>query len=142
MTKQKEHRGVVAADPSQWSKKSQRTLAFHYVKEYKNIEYECWHCHKSAVFSADDQKYTYEVKKAHVDQRRILCPVCWEKSQIIKNDIHICEKKWLESKETLKNDAEFLANWLQLLVLCEEYIPYKPNTAKKNMLKKLLNKID
>jgi Probable zinc-ribbon domain len=130
---------IVRADPSQWSEKSQNSVAFHFIKEYKNIEYNCWRCKKSAVFSAYDQKYTFEVKKASIDQRRSLCQECWENSLIIKHDIRLCEEKWAESKKTLKNDADFLSHWLRLLVSLEEYVPYKPNTAAKNMLKKLIN---
>jgi hypothetical protein len=130
---------IVPADPSQWSEKSQSSVTFHWVKEYKDIEYNCWRCKKSAVFSAYDQKYTYEVKKAPIDQCRSLCLECWENSLKIKHNIRLCEEKWAESKRTLKNDKDFLSHWLQLLVLLEEYIHYKPNTAVKNMLKKLIN---
>ena len=139
MTTEEESINVVPADPLQWSQQSQRSVSFHWVKEYKDIEYKCWHCEKSAVFSAEDQKYTYEVKKAPIDQRRILCPECWGQSQVIAKDIRACEEKWAESKNSLKNDADFLSHWLQLLLSREAYVPYKPNTAAKNMLRKLLD---
>jgi Probable zinc-ribbon domain len=130
---------IVLANPSQWSEKDQGSVAFHFTKEYTDIEYKCWRCKKSAVFSANDQKYTFEVKKAPIDQRRSLCQECWENSLIIKHDIRLCEEKWAESKKTLKNDTDFLSHWFQLLVSLEEYVTYKPNTAAKNMLKKLIN---
>lgn len=63
----------VPADPTKWSEKSQQTVGFHCIKEYRDITYDCWRCKKSAVLSAADQRYTYEVKKAPIDQRRILC---------------------------------------------------------------------
>jgi hypothetical protein len=66
----------VPADPSKWSEKSQHSVSFHCVKQYTarytDIAYNCWRCKKATVFSAADQKYTYEVKKAPIDQRRIL----------------------------------------------------------------------
>jgi Probable zinc-ribbon domain len=68
----------VPADPSKWSEKSQQTLSFDFMKVYKDIAYNCWRCKQSAVFSAADQQYTYEVKKALIDPRRILCTECWK----------------------------------------------------------------
>jgi Probable zinc-ribbon domain len=130
---------IVLANPSQWSEKDQGSVAFHFTKEYTDIEYNCWHCKKTTVFSAYDQKYTYEVKKAPIDQQQLLCTECWESSLKIKKEIRICEEKWAESKKSLKNDVDFLSHWLQLLVSLEEYVAYKPNTAAKNMLKKLIN---
>ena len=131
--------GTVPADPEQWSEKSKQSYSYNYIKEYKDIVYTCWHCRKEAVFTAEDQKYTYEVRKAYIDQNRILCPDCWKESLKIASDIEECERKWSEAKAILKTDKTFLTTWLELLKIREKYVPYKPNTATKNMLKKLLN---
>lgn len=130
--------GVVPADPSQWSEESQRSVSFGWTKEYRDIEYSCWRCRKSAIFSAEDQKYTFEVKKASINQRRSLCSDCWRLSHVIAQEIKCCEEKWSSSKASLRKDKEFLLRWLQLLISREEYVPYRPNTATKNMLQKLL----
>jgi hypothetical protein len=53
----------VPADPTKWSEQSQRSISFHYIREYNDITYNCWRCARSAIFSASDQLYTYEVKK-------------------------------------------------------------------------------
>ena len=143
MSKKRKHNplpNVVAADPEQWSEKSKQSYSFHYIKEYKDISYNCWHCRKEAIFTADDQKYTYEVHKARIDQQRSLCHECWMESLKIAKSIEEREKKWLESKETLKKDNEFLSEWLELLENREKYVAYKPNTAAKNMLKKCISK--
>jgi hypothetical protein len=129
----------VPADPSKWSEKSQHSVGFHYVKEYTDIAYNCWRCKKAAVFSAADQKYTYEEKKAPIDQRRILCTECWGELLAIDRDIKQCEQQWAESKHSLRSNAEFLTKWLNLLTSREGYVPYHPNTAAKNMLRKLLD---
>jgi hypothetical protein len=47
---------------------------------------------------------------------------------------------WAASKLQLSEDRDFLSKWLQLLTTQEEYVPYRPNTAIKNMLAKLLAK--
>ena len=79
------------------------------------------------------------IAKAYIDQNRILCPDCWKESLKIASDIEECERKWSEAKAILKTDKTFLTTWLELLKIREKYVPYKPNTATKNMLKKLLN---
>lgn len=131
-------KGVALADPSQWNEASQRSVSFGWTTEYEDIEYNCWRCRKAAVFSATDQKYTFEVKKAPIDQRRILCADCWRLSLVIDKEVEACEANWALSKVSLRKDKEFLSRWLQLLISKEEYVPYRPNTAAKNMLQKLL----
>lgn len=54
----------VPADPAKWSERSQHSISFHHVREYDDTTYNCRGCEKSAIFSAADQQYTYEVKKA------------------------------------------------------------------------------
>jgi Probable zinc-ribbon domain len=131
----------VPADPSKWSDKSQHSVSFHWVKEYTDIAYNCRRCKKAAVFSAADQKYTYEVKKAPIDQRRILCTECWRELLEVDSNIKHCEQQWAESKNSLRSNTEFLTKWLDLLTTRETYVPYHPNTATKNMLRKLLDQI-
>jgi hypothetical protein len=139
MGQQVKHHSV-PADPSKWSEKSQQTVSFDFVKEYKDITYSCWRCKKSAVFSGVDQKHTYEVKKAPIDQRRILCAECWKELLEIDRDIRMCEQQWAESKKMLRSNADFLTKWLNLLTTRERYVRYRPNTAAKNMLRKLLER--
>jgi Probable zinc-ribbon domain len=129
----------VASDPEQWSEKSKNSVAYHFKEDYSDIEYLCWRCKAPSVFTAEDQKYTFEVKKASRDQRRILCASCWSEANKIRATLEQYEIDWLASKNQLQRDSDFLRRWLDLLVLLEKYVPYKPNTAKKNMLNKLLN---
>jgi hypothetical protein len=53
-------------------------------------------------------------------------------------ELRICEEKWAESKVALQFDKAFFSRWLELLTMLEAYVPYKPDTARKNMLGKLL----
>lgn len=128
----------IPADPEQWAEKSKQSISYHYTREYTDILYDCWRCKAPSVFSALDQKHTFEVKKASIDQRRILCRSCWAESNQIRALLSDCASSWAASKRELLHDGAFLKNWLQLLVCLEEYVPYKPDTAKKNMLKKFL----
>jgi hypothetical protein len=122
-----------------WSERSQLSLSAHYVKEYTDHHYVCWRCKRKAVFSAADQKHTFEVKKAPIDQRRTLCTECWRGLLEIDRDIKLCEQQWAESKKSLRLNADFLTKWLGLLVLREEFVPYRPDTAAQGMLRKLLD---
>jgi len=129
----------VPADPEQWSEKSKHSISYHYTREYTDVEYVCWRCKAPSVFTAEDQKYTFEVKKASIDQRRILCSACWSESNKIRALLASCESEWATSKKQLQHDSDFLKRWLALLVQLEGYVPYKVDTAKKNMLQKLLS---
>jgi hypothetical protein len=136
--KQSTRQCVAPANPRLWSEKSQRSVSASWTKEYRDIPYQCWRCQAEAVFTAQDQKYTFEVLKAPIDQRRTLCEDCWRESLTIDQDLKKFEVHWRAEKSVLRKDREFLAGWLRLLETREEYVAYKPDTAKKNMLKKLL----
>ena len=133
---------AIPADPSQWSEASQRTLSAAFIKEYRDKLYRCWHCQTEAVFTAADQKYTYEIKKAPIDQQRILCQACWRRSIEIARALSECTEAWAASKPTLRKDIAFLSKWLQLLEEQETYVPYKHDVARKNMLHKLMSASD
>ena len=127
---------AVPADPTQWSEESQRSVSFEWVREYKDLRYSCWNCKRDAVFSASDQKYTYEVRKANINQQRILCEPCWKESNRISEALAQCDEQWAGSKAKLRTDSVFLKRWLKL-TLSETYA-FKPDTAKKAMLTTLL----
>ena len=132
---------TVLADPEQWSEKSKQSVAFGFRREYQDQAYNCWHCQAAAIFTAQDQKYTFEVKKASIDQRRVLCEACWLESNRLQASLRECETQWCQSKVQLQVDKTFLGRWLDLLEALEKYVSYKPDTAKKNMLSKFLAKL-
>ncbi|MFG6412641.1 zinc-ribbon domain containing protein [Roseateles sp. DC23W] len=37
------------------------------------MAYECWHCKADCVFTAQDQKHSFEVQNAKINQHRRLC---------------------------------------------------------------------
>lgn len=90
------------------------------------------------MFTAADQKYTYEVKKADINQQRVLCTRCWNRSNEIADELTLCQETWAASKNSLRRDRAFLARWRMLLIEREEYVAYKPDTATKKMLAKLV----
>ena len=90
------------------------------------------------MFTAEDQRYTYETKRASIDQKRILCEPCWNRSNAISKEMLECERAWAASKPSLSRDKQFLERWSALLEEREEYVPYRTDVARKNMLAKLL----
>jgi Probable zinc-ribbon domain len=128
----------IPADPTQWSERSKQSVAFGFTHEYEDILYKCWHCQADCVFTAQDQKYTFEVKRASIDQRRSLCAECWSESHRLRAALRDCEEQWVAARAKLQVDEAFLNRWLNLLPALEAYVPYKPDTAKKNMLGKFL----
>jgi len=128
----------VQADPKKWSEKSRRSVSFHYIKEYHDIVYKCRRCKEPAVFSATDQLHTYEVRKASIDQRRVLCEKCWRELLVIDSSIASCKQQWAKMKWKLRSDEVFLNTWLQLLTSRQQYVPYRVDSATRNMLRKLL----
>ena len=134
----KPFRNRVPADPTKWSAKSQSSRSASWTTEYTDIQYKCWRCQATATFSAADQRYTYEEKKAPIDQQRILCEPCWRESLRIAADLADCQRQWAQSKQSLRADKPFLARWLELLECQEKYVPYRHDVARKNMLRKLL----
>jgi hypothetical protein len=131
--------GRTPAGPSQWSESSQGSVAAYFTTEYVDEPYKCWHCRADATFTAVDQKYTYEVRKANVNQSRRLCEPCWRESLRIAKELASQANAWEASKKSLKTDKTFLSNWLKLLELQETYVPYRHDVARKNMLRKLLS---
>jgi hypothetical protein len=131
---------TVKADPTQWSKESRQSYGAYLTKEYVDIEYFCWRCGRPDVFTAEDQKNSFEVRKNYFWQRRILCRACWRESNSIRKDLKALQEQWARSKSSLKKDKQFLSRWLQALVRLEEYVPHRPDTARKNMLARLIGR--
>lgn len=133
-------RTVAPADPTLWREKDQGSVPASWTTQYTDIAFQCSCCRKECVFSADDQKYTYETKKAPIDQRRHLCEACWKQSHEFAAGIKLHQEQWAASKTTLTSDAAFLNEWLELLKSSEKFY-IKQDMAAKAMLQKLISKI-
>ena len=128
----------IPADPSQWSDQSKQSVALHFRLDYRDKPYTCWRCGVACVFTAQDQKYTYEVKKASIDQGRKHCAACWSESHQLRAAMVHNETRWASEKSTLQADREFLSGWLDLLTRWKEFEPYRQDVAKIKMLRGLL----
>lgn len=133
--RQNVHQQSVAADPDQWSAQSKRSVAFYFRREYVDQPYKCWRCGADCTFTAPDQKYAFEVKKASINQRRTLCNACWLESHRLRAALSEHDLRWAAEKSDLRSDKEFLCGWLDLLTRWKQFAPYKQDVAKMNMLR-------
>ncbi len=126
------------ANAVNWSEASKRSVSYDFAPtHYSDIEYQCYRCGEAAVFSAEEQKEAFEVKKQHVWQRRNLCEHCFLKRRELEREVAKFESSWAQNKAALAKDRDALERWKEVL----ETLPYygaSRNTAHINMLKKVL----
>src|SRR5262245_61954291 len=105
-----------AVDREKWSAASKRSVSYEiHRKRYVDQHYYCWRCSRPAVFTAEDQKYTFEVRKAHIWQGRKLCTSCWRVRLRLEKGIANCEARWKSERASLSRDGGFQQGWLDAL---------------------------
>ncbi len=103
-------------DRDQWSESSKNSYAYYYKRTYyDDIHYVCRKCKHAAVFTGEDQKISYEVKKNYIWQRRTLCAECNAKLYALKIAHKALEARWAKGKSSLSQDQKFLQAWLAVL---------------------------
>lgn len=131
----------VLMDKEQWSEESKRSYSYDNCEDYyEDIKYKCYSCGLKSIFSALDQKETFEVRKSYIWQRRVLCSACYSDLSIIKKKICEFEILWDSETENQKANASYIEEWLSLLKVMPKYGKGK-NEAAERQLTKLLNKI-
>lgn len=112
----------VIKNVEEWSEASKRSVEYMFPPHpYVDIEYLCWQCKAPAVFTAEDQKRTYEVQKAHRGQRRVLCVPCHAERCRLNREVLVCRRRWAEGMRELQRDIEFLRHWLAVLEAHDRY---------------------
>ena len=128
----------VPADPTQWSESSKGVLVLVSAPtDYTDINYSCRKCGKIETFTAADQRYTYEVRKAYISQQRVLCIECFRIRTKIEHSLRSCRQSWKSDRRSLRGDTVFLRRWLELL---QEHVELggKSDEANIKMLTMLL----
>lgn len=140
MTKRTEtvHQNTIAADPEQWSEQSKHSVAYRFMRYYIDEPYKCWRCSEACIFTALDQKYTFEIKKSSINRRRKFCAACWSESNRLRAALSEYDLRWAAEKSTLSIEKEFLTEWFYLLTRWKQFEPYKQDVAKINMVCRLL----
>jgi hypothetical protein len=119
------HRGpkVVAVDVSKWSDASRRLLAFRSTpKVYEDLPYRCRSCGREDVFTAEQQKHAYEIKKNLWPlQQHVLCSLCFSDWQKLLSEAEALKQLWEADSSRLKGDIAALERWLAVLKLLPKY---------------------
>ena len=99
-----------------WSEASKRSYAYHYSRAvYEDITYVCRKCSKTAVFTGEEQKESYEVKKNYIWQRRTLCGQCNAELYKLKVKNLAMQERWAKEKSSLRRDFYFIGEWLSVI---------------------------
>ena len=129
----------VKINKNAWSEKSKESLNYVFAKKfYENIIYTCRKCKKESIFSAEEQKISYEIQNNYIDQKKIFCEKCYINYKELKKQIHGYETKWQTESEKTKNTATYISEWLSAMNEMQSY--GKPiNEAMAKNLHKLIS---
>lgn len=106
----------IPQDREQWSESSKRSHAYHYpTTAYEDIAYCCRKCRAMAVFTAAEQKISYEVKKQYIWRRRTLCGPCNGELHRLRALEQAFQARWAKERAELRSDREFVKAWLAVL---------------------------
>ena len=108
----------VPSDPECWSDDSKQSVANLFpLRPYIDNAYLCWRsgCRASDVFTAAEQKHTFEVQKANISQQRVLCRGCHREWVGLDREARACRQRWATERHAQRRDPEFLRRWLIVL---------------------------
>jgi Probable zinc-ribbon domain len=106
----------VPCDPDCWSEESKRSVAYEFRPPvYRDKAYRCWRCGAPDVFTAADQKHTFEVRKANISRQRVLCGACHRERAELEREAGECGRRWAAGRVKLVRDPGFLRRWLEVL---------------------------
>ena len=99
-----------------WSESSSRSYAYHcVVTDYVDFFYICEKCSAKSVFTAEQKKESYEVKKNYIWQQRRLCGSCNAELYRLKVKNLAFQASWAKDKARLQKDVQFMAEWLAVI---------------------------
>lgn len=126
------------ADKEAWSEKSRSGVDYVLAPDfYDDLEFSCRRCGNAALFSAEQQKYTYEVEKAYIGQRRVLCDDCFQLRVALVEEASKLFAEWKADKRAMLGDAPKLSRWLDILASLPSF-GLRPDTARVRMLTRIL----
>jgi hypothetical protein len=89
------------------------------------------------VFTAEQQKYTYEVKKALIYQEHVLCERCFKERNKLEAASKAFLQSWSKNKAALKAKPGQLIRWREIVELLPKY-GVRQDTARIRMLARLI----
>jgi Probable zinc-ribbon domain len=128
----------VPANPENWSEASKRSGTYDFPPtEYTDHKYNCTACSQPSLFTAEEQRKTYEERKAYIWQRRTLCQDCFRARLEVEAELDTVRLSWGREHEALQRDKKFLRRWVELLELHARY-GARRDTGNEKMIRKLL----
>lgn len=113
---------AVPTSPEHWSDSSKQSYAYQSPpREYSDRNYTCRHCRKAAVFTGQEQREAYEVRKAYIWQARVLCAECFATRMQIEAELLACAHRWQTARAKCNADTPFLRRWHGLL---QQHVDY------------------
>lgn len=125
----------ILMDREKWSESSKRSCAYDVLLTtyYENISYRCRKCSRPSVFTAEEQKIAYELRKEYIWKKKTLCSNCYLDLELLRKKEKQFQEEWTKNKEILKADYKFLCAWLEVL----EDVPSYGKKANFSMIKML-----
>jgi hypothetical protein len=130
----------VRVDPERYSESSKRSYGYEIINRknyYSDINYTCSKCKADAVYTALEQKKSYENRKEYICSTRILCGRCWHEKRVLKKEAQLIEKDYCENKEDFLKDEAKLMRWLWVLIEYSKFT-YRYNKSRVIFLEKHL----
>lgn len=83
------------------------------------------------VFTAVEQKHTFEVRKTNLSQRRVLCRACHRIWVELDREVRECRRRWAAAGAALRDDPAFLRRWLTVM---EQLVEYNGSHDEANLV--------
>lgn len=127
-------------DRSKWRKPS---YLGHYDENatcYEGLRARCSKCGSSFIFSAQEQKYAFEVEHRYPGWLPTLCPACSREWKAVERELLKFEYSWETNRDALASDRDFLNEWQALLRSAQPY-GKKDFDSRIRMLARTLEKL-
>ena len=113
---------AVALDTSRWSQASRLSMACELAGDhYRDRPSTCRNCGDGFVFTAQQQREAYEVRKAYIWQQRVLCAPCWRQRVHLLGELKRIRSRWARERACVKRDRQALRQWRDVLAQLPRY---------------------
>ncbi len=132
-------RKPVTVEKDLWSESSRRSGDYLLIGDfYEDKPFSCRVCGANAVFTAEQQKYAYEVKKAHTWEQHLLCLECFEQRNTLIAEAATYAAEWARTKAQFRQKPAAIRRWKEVLEILPRF-GVRKDSARIRMLAKLLD---
>ncbi|ROU08763.1 hypothetical protein D9T17_02945 [Lysobacter enzymogenes] len=128
---------AAALNRSRWSQASRRSVACELAGDhYLDRPSTCRNCGDGFVFTAQQQREAYEVRKAYIWQQRVLCAPCWQQRVHLVGELKRIRSRWARERASVKRDPQALRQWRDVLAQLPRY-GLREDRAQRAMVDRL-----